>query len=279
MSYSFLLRFGGTDFSRFRATASGLCFPVSAPAISRGCLLFTVLLLMVFLVPGRALAAELKQQGGNPVEQLQQQSERHLLKRLQHWCRSVGLQPLKTRVEVKLPSGVSRLPRCEQAPDVETVSDSAALWGQISLRAECHSPQWQLVLRAQVEVEANLPVLRSAKRRGDVITKADTVWQWQTLSASDRGLVTRETQLLGKQVVRRIRAGTPIKLKQLESADWVTAGQQVVIEAKSPGFVARMQGQALENGSEGEAIRVKNLSSGKVITAYPIAPGVVETRF
>ncbi|MGI2258610.1 flagellar basal body P-ring formation chaperone FlgA [Shewanella sp. GXUN23E] len=211
--------------------------------------------------------------------QLQQQSQQLLLERLTGWRQGVGLAPLKTRVDVKLPSGISRLSRCEQTPDVETVSDSAALWGQISLRASCDAPKWQLVLRASVEVEAKLPVLRLSKTRGEAIAAGDIVWQWQTLSASDTALVTRIEQLQGKQVVRRIRANTPVSQRQLQLQDWVSAGEQVVIEAKSAGFVARMPGQALENGAEGQAIRVKNLSSGKVITAYPIAAGVVATRF
>lgn len=262
MLYSFCVDIGGTGFSRISAWFSGRISPV-LPVV------------MWLAVSPSGHAAQPHEVG----EQLTQKGQQVLLQRLEQWRLSGALAPLKTRVEIKLPSGVERLPACSKAIWLEPASDVAALWGQISLRAGCESPQWQLNMRAKVEVDARLPVLKASKTRGDLVSATDIVWQWQTLGASDRSLVTQTAQLAGKQVVRRIRANQPIKLRQLQVMDWVSAGQQVVIQAGSPGFTARMTGQALENGGEGEAIRVKNLSSGKVISAYPIAPGVVETRF
>ena len=56
-------------------------------------------------------------------------------------------------------------------------------------------------------------------------------------------------------------------------------GDEVIIEAVSATFYANMIGIAMDAGKQGDAIRVRNSSSGKIITAYPIAKGRVETRF
>ena len=80
-------------------------------------------------------------------------------------------------------------------------------------------------------------------------------------------------------MVRKLRRHRVIKAQQLGKPQWVNIGDKVIIEARSNGFYANMAGEALEAGGEGKAIRVRNLSSGKIISAYPIAKGRVATQF
>jgi len=71
----------------------------------------------------------------------------------------------------------------------------------------------------------------------------------------DRALVEAEAPLLGER------------------------GDQVLIRVEADGVAASMTGEALQSGSKGEGIRVRNHSSGKVITAWVVERGIVETRF
>ncbi|MCY1454933.1 flagella basal body P-ring formation protein FlgA [compost metagenome] len=56
----------------------------------------------------------------------------------------------------------------------------------------------------------------------------------------------------------------------------VSKGDQVVISAMSPAINVRMPGEALSNGAPGEQIRVRNLSSGRVVKARVKGPGQVQ---
>ncbi|MNI79624.1 flagellar basal body P-ring biosynthesis protein FlgA [compost metagenome] len=67
-----------------------------------------------------------------------------------------------------------------------------------------------------------------------------------------------------------------ITLVNLEQAEVISKGDQVVIIARSGTLSVRMPGEALSNGGMREQIRVKNLNSKRVIKAQVIAPGQVE---
>lgn len=99
------------------------------------------------------------------------------------------------------------------------------------------------------------------------------------LTASDQDIITDEKHILGQAVARKIRKNKPIRASNL-SAPWlVSIGEEVIIEAASATFYANMLGVAMDAGKQGDAIRVRNTSSGKIITAYPVAKGRVQTRF
>jgi flagella basal body P-ring formation protein FlgA len=55
----------------------------------------------------------------------------------------------------------------------------------------------------------------------------------------------------------------------------VDRGQTVDLVAQSAGLVVNMQGKALANGSEGDRLLVKNLSSGKRVEGLVLASGTV----
>ncbi len=134
-------------------------------------------------------------------------------------------------------------------------------------------------MRASVVVKAKVPVTNRLLKRGEHVSIADIEWQVIRLDASDRNVLAQLDDILGRKVVRKIRRHQAIKSQQLDDPQWINIGDRVIIEARSNSFYANMPGEALEGGGKGDAIRVRNLSSGKIISAYPIAKGRVETLF
>ncbi|QQX80533.1 flagellar basal body P-ring formation protein FlgA [Shewanella sp. KX20019] len=193
------------------------------------------------------------------------------------WQQQAGLTKLKSRLDIKVPSGAKRLVKCSSALMIEPAK-SVPL-GNVQRKVSCEPMGWSLYVRASVDVKAKLPVANRVLKRGEQITMADIDWKLVKLGAADRDLVTDIEQIVGRQVVRKLRRYKPIKALQLSAPQWVNIGDRVIIEARSNGFYANMPGEALEGGGEGKAIRVKNLSSGKIISAYPIAKGRVATLF
>ncbi len=58
-------------------------------------------------------------------------------------------------------------------------------------------------------------------------------------------------------------------------ADLINKGESIIIEAKKGALVVRTQGLALENGYQGQQIRVLNERSQKEIRARVVRRGVV----
>ncbi|MCC4834389.1 flagellar basal body P-ring formation chaperone FlgA [Shewanella sp. 10N.7] len=210
-----------------------------------------------------------------------QQLERSLVKvleaELQHWQRQAGLESIKKTIQVNLPSGAANLQQCPN--EVYIATGSRLPFGNVQRRATCDALGWSLFIRARVDVTANVPVANRPLARGEQISATDIELQWLKLSASDRDLITKKSQLIGNQVSHKVRRFRAIKASQVTNPQWINIGDRVVIEARMNGFYANMPGEALESGGKGSTIRVRNLSSGKIIHVYPTEKGRVTTLF
>lgn len=210
-------------------------------------------------------------------EQIETEFRQLIGKELKQWQRQAGVKSLHHEVMVRVPSGAAHLEACVEPLEIDAATGLA--FGNIQRRIQCHAMGWSMFVRARVKVTVSIPVANRAMRRGELVSRQDLQWQSITLSSSDRNLMTRIDEVVGRQVIRRIRRHRAIQVQNLSAPLWVNIGDKVIIEARSNGFYANMQGEALESGGEGQGIRVKNLSSGKVITAYPTAKGRVEILF
>lgn len=83
------------------------------------------------------------------------------------------------------------------------------------------------------------------------------------------------SELEGMAARRSIRAGEVIRPNMLVAPQLVKRGDQVRIVARREQIEVSMAGEALDNGTRGAIIRVKN-SSGTQIRARVIEAGTVE---
>ena len=210
-------------------------------------------------------------------EQIEYALQQLLSTEIRQWQQQAGLKQVDFMLNIKVPSGAKRLPLCPKKLAIDAASGIPI--GNVQRKISCQELGWSLYVRASVAVTATIPVLNQVLKRGELITAADIEWKSIGLGARDKDLITDAKQIVGQQVQRKIRRYKAIKAVQVTAPNWVNIGDRVIIEASSNGFYAKMQGEALEAGGAGEAIRVRNLSSGKVIFAYPLAPGRVATQF
>ncbi len=216
-------------------------------------------------------------QSSSVVDQLTQQFSQQIEAELTQWQQLTGIEIVSKQIQPRVPTGARSLTPCPTEITIE--SSSGMPFGNLQRRAQCIEEGWSLFIRAKVTVTAKLPVAARALKRGEIIGQQDIVFQSQVLSGNDRQIIGQVSELLGRQVKRQIRRHRVIQVNQLTAPMWVNLGDKVIIEARSNGFYANMPGEALESGGEGQGIRVKNLSSGKVIIAYPVAKGRVATIF
>jgi flagella basal body P-ring formation protein FlgA len=94
--------------------------------------------------------------------------------------------------------------------------------------------------------------------------------------ASVHGEVARElTNVVGMQLKQQIPAGVPIPVAELMQPTQITRGEPVRLQLQVAGLSLSGQGTALESGSIGDQIRVRNISSQAILEAEVLGPGVV----
>ena len=138
--------------------------------------------------------------------------------------------------------------------------------GNTAVKVQCTDPvSWSLYVPVTVE------------RYAEVVVASRSLGRQQTLSGSDLRLERIQTsrhagsyfedprEVIGQQTRRHIRAGQILGTQHITEREVVARGQRVTILAGTGSISIRMHGEALEGGTLGERIRVRNASSGRVV--------------
>lgn len=147
------------------------------------------------------------------------------------------------------------------------------LIGKTTLGVRCMDNQgWRLFISAQIFVTLDFLVSTRQLPRGHVLAAGD--FSTQTLEVTRIDGLTDASKAGGKVLRYGISAGQVIRDDMLRAPFAVTQGQIVQVRVEGRGFTLRSEGTALNNASEGEAVRVRT-SNGKVIGGQASADGQV----
>ncbi len=116
-------------------------------------------------------------------------------------------------------------------------------------------------------------------RRGYRLTTTDLVVLRIPRSRVPKDAIARPEFVEGAMVRRDIKPGEPIRDAFLQVPPMVERGQRVRMIARRGGVSITSIGEALNNGSRGAMIRVRNVQSRKIVGGKIISPGVVEMEF
>lgn len=173
-------------------------------------------------------------------------------------------------------------PRLSLAPcndDLITVAFSSdpMQTTQPSLLVSCEGKRpWRMYLSVSLDIYGDALVSARPLNRGDRISQAMVNTDRVVVNAIRQGAITRQEDLIGLELKRPVRAGTPFTPHLVTSPDAVSRGDHVMITARSGSFAVRTRGKALANARVGEQVRVENLSSSRTVRARVVAPGQVE---
>lgn len=121
-----------------------------------------------------------------------------------------------------------------------------------------------------------VPVLLHAVRRGSVITEADIETRNVPVRRLDNTTVTDAADLIGMAARRSLRAGQPVREKDLERPRLVRRNNTVTVEYRSGGLVLTIRALATEAGAMGDIINIRNQSSNRVFEGKVIGPDRVQ---
>ena len=131
------------------------------------------------------------------------------------------------------------------------------------------------------KLEAALDVVVSTKplSRGTVLEPDDIRLCQRWYNRYPQDVVTDPDDAIGKMLSTQVRSNTEITKSVLKASRLIRKGSIVKMVAESGSLVVTAMGLSQENGGKGDIIRVKNLSSNKVIYAKVIDPSLVKVDF
>lgn len=112
---------------------------------------------------------------------------------------------------------------------------------------------------------AHIPMLKQRMQSGDIISQDDIVWDSMPISRLRKSTVMDSKALVGKSPKRTVSASRPIRLDEITGPTVVSKGAQVSLIYKTPNMEIKTLGEAMENGAQGNVIKVKNTSSKAIL--------------
>lgn len=186
--------------------------------------------------------------------------------------------PAATRIDVQLRSGDGAgLPLCSAPLSVD--ARGQRFQGNVSVAVACAgSPGWTTHIAAQVRVFVPVVVLLAPLERGDLLSAAQLQIEERELTGSTASYFVAIAQVVGQQARQRLRAGQVVAPAQLERPLLVNRGDRVALHAGDSEFQISVAAEALQSGHQGEQIRVRNLSSGRIVAGWVDSTGSVDTH-
>ena len=123
-----------------------------------------------------------------------------------------------------------------------------------------------------------VPVLTRNAKAGEVIRARDIEWMSVQVNRLTRTTVVDAAGLIGMSPRRTIRAQAMIRSTDLETPVVVAKNSLVTIRLETERMQLTVQGRAMEDGAQGDVVRVMNTKSNTVVNAVVIDAGRVVVR-
>jgi flagella basal body P-ring formation protein FlgA len=139
-------------------------------------------------------------------------------------------------------------------------------------------PAGNCVIRGRLKALGEVAVAAVSLRKGDVITSRNVRLAKQDLADLDNPFTTLE-QVMGMEMARTVNSGTILDQSNVVAPSVIKEGDMVKIVARKGALRITTSGLARMDGRQGERIRVKNISTNKMIYCRVDGPGMVSVEF
>ena len=146
---------------------------------------------------------------------------------------------------------------------------NTALFNTNSMGIKCSDTKnhWTVYVPIKVTLFKKVVLTRQALRKGDKITSTVLYLAEMDVQKLKQGYFTDPKDLMGLVANRDIAPNTPLTPYISELAKLVHKGQEVLIVATAGNLRITMPGTALNDGTLGEVIKIRNNKSNKIVEA------------
>lgn len=168
-----------------------------------------------------------------------------------------------------------RLRSCEEGLEAFMAPGSRTA-GNSTVGVRCQGPvTWTLYVPVEISVQGEVVVLSEALPRSTVLQASHLRLEKQDVGSLSSGYLTDPDSTRGMVLRRALQAGTLLTPQMVEPPRLVQRGQRVTLLAENASVVVRVEGEALGNGAHGDRVRVRNLSSDRIVEGLVLSHGTV----
>jgi len=172
-----------------------------------------------------------------------------------------------------------KLPQCAEPLEAFTTNDLIRA-GRTTIGVRCNTEKkWSIFTSVIIKTYQMVVVLSQPIQRGEIVTRQHLNIEKREVSNLREDFVTQMEQIENKQATRQLDAGTILSLRNFVEPKIIKRGDQVAITTAKADFSIRMSGTAMMDGTKGQLISVKNQSSGRIVNATVIEPGLVSVNY
>lgn len=223
---------------------------------------FPVVVFVLLVMVSMPVAAEIQ-----PVDDIRQAAVDFVLSQYEADNVSASADRLDDRL---------RLARCDRELSAFAATAAAAGGNQsVGVRCEGERP-WTIYVPVRVTRSEDVVVLARPLQRDAVLAAEDLTTVQRDVAALSAGYFTRPEDLVGHRVKRSVAAGTVLTPVIVHRPPLIARGDRVTLVSGGSAVSVRAPGEALGDGRRGDRLRVRNLSSGKVVEGVIRGRGHVE---
>lgn len=164
-----------------------------------------------------------------------------------------------------------RLSQCE-LPLEAFQPTGGKLLGNTTVGVRCTGGNpWTLYVPVKASLFDNVVVAARPLTRDSILGADDMKLERRDLAQLHTGYFTDAAELTGMKITRSVAMNATLTTTQVREPLAVKRGQRVNLIAAKGGIEVRMNGEAMADGAAGDRIKVRNLSSKRVID------GIVES--
>lgn len=168
-----------------------------------------------------------------------------------------------------------RLNNCSHPLKISTGKNNNR--ARLSVKVACAAPSpWSIYVPVTLHHYRQVVTTAMPLRRGEILTDADIELRKLDVYAIKKGYFTQADQVLGLIATRTLPEGTPLSPNNVEQADVIKKGDEVLIKASAGTISVQASGTALASGAMGEQIKVENNQSKQTVKATITGKGLVE---
>ncbi|MGP8306530.1 flagellar basal body P-ring formation chaperone FlgA [Vibrio sp. YIC-376] len=189
------------------------------------------------------------------IEQIKTAAEQHILATVE--------QPAGGELTVNAANIDARIKATDcPAPLDTSASTTSSTRSNINVLVECPADDWQVYVPVRISVSVPMVVSTRQLSRGEIISASDITTSMIELQRFRKDGFTGYDQVVGAKLKRSVRLGDVVERNDVCV---VCRNEKVTIKAVKAGMTITTQGTALQDGSSGDQVRVKNDKSQRII--------------
>ncbi|MDF2154940.1 flagellar basal body P-ring formation chaperone FlgA [Vibrio sp. CAU 1672] len=189
------------------------------------------------------------------IEQIQSAAEQHIL--------TTVTQPEGSNLTVNAANIDPRIKATDcPEPLVTSASSTNNTRSNINVLVECPADDWRVYVPVRLSISVPMIVSTRPLTRGEIISANDVTTSMIELQRYRKQGFTDFRHVVGAKLKRNVRLGDVVERNDVCV---VCRNEKVTIKAVKAGMTIITQGTALQDGSAGEQVRVKNDKTQRII--------------